>query len=259
MPIKLGNTSIGAIYLGSTKISEVYLGSVKVFGSAPTLPPYTIRLKFEDGATPTFSKGTLSQVSEWPNVWDLYYDSTSWAYLCENQYELIEVIAANTSSVTSMTSMFEGCSFLTTVPLFDTSSVTDMSRMFHGCDSLTTVPLFDTSSATSMREMFHICTSLTTVPLFDTSSVTSMMEMFHGCDSLTTVPLFDTSSATTMSSMFFGCVNVQSGALALYQQASTQANPPSQHSGCFLNCGSQTVTGAQELAQIPSSWGGTGT
>ena len=211
MPIKLGNTSIGAIYLGSTKISEVYLGSVKVFGSAPTLPPYTIRLKFEDGATPTFSKGTLSQVSEWPNVWDLYYDSTSWAYLCENQYELIEVIAANTSSVTSMTSMFEGCSFLTTVPLFDTSSVT------------------------------------------------SMMEMFHGCDSLTTVPLFDTSSATTMSSMFFGCVNVQSGALALYQQASTQANPPSQHSGCFLNCGSQTVTGAQELAQIPSSWGGTGT
>jgi hypothetical protein len=57
-----------------------------------------------------------------------------------------------------------------------------------------------------------------------------------------------------MNYMFGECVNVQSGALALYQQASTQTNPPSNHGGTFYNCGSNTTTGAAELAQIPSDW-----
>jgi hypothetical protein len=61
-----------------------------------------------------------------------------------------------------------------------------------------------------------------------------------------------------MRRMFNDCLNVQSGALALYQQASTQTTPPSEYYNTFYNCGSNTTTGAAELAQIPSSWGGTG-
>jgi len=57
-----------------------------------------------------------------------------------------------------------------------------------------------------------------------------------------------------MTYMFKGCVAVQSGSLALYQQASTQATPPVYHDDCFKNCGKNTTTGAAELAQIPSSW-----
>ena len=44
----------------------------------PTLPPYTIRLKFTEGVTPTFSKGTGVQVSSSPNVWDLYHQANRW-------------------------------------------------------------------------------------------------------------------------------------------------------------------------------------
>jgi hypothetical protein len=62
-----------------------------------------------------------------------------------------------------------------------------------------------------------------------------------------------------MSGMFDSCYKVQSGALALYQQASTQATPPTDHTGTFTNCGRDTVTGAAELAQIPQDWGGTST
>jgi len=47
---------------------------------------------------------------------------------------------------------------------------------------------------------------------------------------------------------------VESGALALYQQASTQATPPAYHHYTFYRCGRDTTTGAAELAQIPSSW-----
>jgi surface protein len=107
-----------------------------------------------------------------------------------------------------------------------------------------------------MYEMFKYCSSLTRVPLFDTSKATSMYDMFNGCTSLTSVPLFDTSNATTIGGMFSGCVAVKRGALALYQQASTQATPPNGYN-TFLNCGANTTTGAAELAQIPESWGGT--
>ena len=117
----------------------------------------------------------------------------------------------------------------------------------------------NTTEITNMSEMLYRCESLTTVPLFDTSNVTDMSGMFFRCSSLTTIPLFNTSKVTNMTSMFNSCTNVQSGALALYQQASTQTTPPSSHNSTFSGCGSNTVTGAAELAQIPSSWGGTAT
>ena len=148
------------------------------------LPPFTIRIKFKSGYTPTMGDSqTLVDTDE--NVWDIYKNSTDWTSVFEKNSKLVEVLGANTSS------------------------------------------------CTNMSYMFNYCTALTTVPLFDTSSCRNMEHMFDGC------------------------VNVQSGALALYQQASTQATVPSYHDGCFTNCGSNTVTVAAELAQIPTSWGGT--
>lgn len=91
----------------------------------------------------------------------------------------------------------------------------------------------------------------------NTTNVTNMSWMFGYCN-ITYIPLFDTSSVTNMSGIFASCVYVEIGALALYQQASTQVNPPSSYQNAFNNCGRDTVTGAAELAQIPSSWGGTG-
>jgi len=152
-----------------------------------------------------------------------------------------------------MSYMFYKCESLTSVPLFDTSSVTDMRDMFANC-KLTTVPLFNTSNVTDMTGMFYDCHLLTIVPLFDTSSVTTMIEMFVNCMSLTAVPLFDTSNVTNMDKMFMYCYAVETGALALYKQASTQTNPPTNHLSTFLSCGSNTQTGAAELAQIPRDW-----
>lgn len=148
------------------------------------LPPYTIRCKFSSGYTPTMGTSqTLVDASE--NIWDIYKSNTNWGYLFLGKTQLEEVIAANTTGVSRMESIFDECTSLTTVPLFDTSSV------------------------------------------------------------------------TTMSWMFQNCYAVESGALALYQQASTQASPPTSHSNAFTNCGRDTVTGAIELNQIPADWGGT--
>lgn len=141
---------------------------------------------------------------------------------------------------------------------YDTSFANAFTSAFQDEGNLVyVIAAGDTSSITSLLNMFYNCFSLVSVALFSTSSVTSMGNAFRYCRNLKSVPLFDTSSVTNFSDTFDGCYNVEGGALALYQQASTQATPPTNYSGCFKNCGRDTTTGAAELAQIPTSWGGT--
>lgn len=71
------------------------------------LPPYTIRLLYKDGVTPTFSKGTPTQVSASPNIWDLTYENSDWERLLEGHADLLEVLGANTTGVRDMRYMFQ--------------------------------------------------------------------------------------------------------------------------------------------------------
>lgn len=162
----------------------------------------------------------------------------------------------NTYNVTNMSCMFRNCQALTAVPNMDTGNVTSMIQMMQDCRALTSVPLFNTSNVTTFQSFMSGCWNVTTLPLFDTSSATNFEYAFSNCKNITAVPLFDTSSATSMNSMFYMCKKVESGALSLYQQASTQSNPPSSYSNCFYQCGYDTTTGRQDLNQIPTSWGG---
>lgn len=201
------------------------------------LPALTIRVRVASGASaPSPTNATVTAVQGQTDVYDICTANSArpndWSGLLYSE-DIIEVLGANATGVTIMRETFSSCSSLTSVALFDTSTVLTMNYTFESCSSLTSVPLFDTSNVLYMNYMFSYCESLTSVPLFDTSNVIDM------------------------ESMFEECTNVQSGALALYQQASTQANVPS-HDYTFYNCGSNTVTGAAELAQIPDDWGGTG-
>ena len=158
----------------------------------------------------------------------------------------------NTSKVTNIDGMFYDCYVLNDVPLFDTSNVSSMGGTFMQCKELTTVPKFNTSNGTDMNGTFANCYRLSSVPLLDTSRVVNMYDTFANCD-LRYIPLFDTSNVTNMNGTFINCHNVTGGALALYQQASTQSYPPT-HNYTFAGCGSNTQTGSAELAQIPSDW-----
>ena len=218
------------------------------------LPPYTIRLLYEDNIVPRFSRGTAVQVSQNPNIWDLTYEDSHWGSLLSSEMTLLEVLGANTTGVTNMAVMFNYCGHLRKVALFDTSTVTSTASMFSNCSHLVTIPLFKTTNVTCMREMFINCYQLETVPLLDMSNVTESDDMFMHCRALKYIPLFNTSSIYDMHGMFYECTNVKSGALALYQQASSQAVPPQYHDYVFYSCGSNTTTGAAELAQIPSDW-----
>ncbi len=203
------------------------------------LPANTVRVRTNDGNAPLkdMSKATHASydtavlVPGTTDVYDVYKSGSSFENLFYWSMNIVEVLGANSTGITNMQYMFKNCESFTTIStVFDTSSVTNMLGMFHNSSVLQSVPLFDTSNVTSMRAMFEFDGELTSIPLFNTSKVTDMERMFEFCR------------------------KVQSGALALYQQASTQANPPSLHNMTFYACGSDTQTGAAELAQIPYEW-----
>ena len=221
------------------------------------LPAGTIRVRTNDGNAPVKTNAsyeTATLVSGTSDTYDVYKSGEYFTYLLRGSTNVVEVIGANLSNVKEMRYMFGDCSRLESVAIFDTSNATNMERMFMNCSALRIIPLFDTSKVTNMFGMFISCSELTTVPLLKTSRVTNMASMMIYCGKLTSIPLFDTSSVTNIRNAFRDCNNVQSGALALYQQASSQTTPPSDHLSTFMNCGSNTSTGAAELAQIPSSW-----
>ena len=123
----------------------------------------------------------------------------------------------DTSEVTNMQGMFQGCTLLSGLNLndFDTSKVTNMKYMFYDCSSLMDPNLssFDTSKVTDMSWMFFkcICMNELNVSSFDTSKVTDMNGMFGGCSPLTSLDLssFNTSNVVDMSLMFDSCQSLK--------------------------------------------------
>ena len=136
-----------------------------------------------------------------------------WFYGCNYLTNIEGIENLNTENVTDMSSMFCGCSALTTLDLsnFKTQNVTDMSDMFSNCSAFTTLDLsnFKTQNVTEMSGMFDNCSALTTLDLsnFDTQNVADMAWMFHFCIALKTVNLsnFDTQNVTSMRYMFDCC------------------------------------------------------
>ncbi len=135
------------------------------------------------------------QRSSYPEAMDIYpFSSTvdrGWHDMAESIRSVVfNESFANCTSITSTELWFFGCSNLETfvgLENLNTSNVTNMASMFDGCYSLTSLDLssFNTTSVTNMKMMFFGCTSLTTIYVrsgWSTANVTSSDHMFEGCD-----------------------------------------------------------------------------
>jgi surface protein len=96
----------------------------------------------------------------------------------------------DTSEVTSMASLFEGCSSLQTVKMdnFDTTNLTNMYAMFYYCSSLTTLDLSSWTfyNIVNNTMAFAYCSALTTIYVKSEVWVTlsSYTSTFQNCTSL---------------------------------------------------------------------------
>lgn len=117
----------------------------------------------------------------------------------------------NTSAATTMLSMFDSDTHLTSLDLshFDTQNVTNMGYMFFDDEALPTLDLspLDTQNVTDMSYMFNGDAHLTKLAFgdnFDTHKVEDMSYMFDADTALPALDLskFDTSQVTDMRYMF---------------------------------------------------------
>ena len=206
------------------------------------LPAKTIRIKTTSDVvlTPGSLGGATVKQALGNNVYDIEFTYVV-AKALKNYVggdKVLEVLGLNTEGLSSIENIFCECTALTSVPMFDLRGFTRVSYIFNGCSSLTSVPNFSLDNATLLDSMFDGCSALTSVP-----NIT-----------------INQNSLTSVSRMFYGCTNIATGILSMYNTLSSKTYPEygSPYKNCFTNCGSNTVTGAAELAQIPSSWGGTG-
>lgn len=189
-----GNSTLTFIYGMEKKVGD-YLGKNKI----------TYVWKGDDVIGGTSSGRFTTNVSWYNDIHDqiktVVFDKTfaevtpktlfTWFKDCSELTTIKGLQNLNTSEATSMESMFEGCTQLTSLDLssFNTEKVTSMSKMFHECSSLTTLNVsgFNTSNVTQMYRMFKGCSNLQSLDLsnFNVRRVNTAYELFTGDSKLT--------------------------------------------------------------------------
>ena len=162
---------------------------------------------------------------------------------------ILNIENLNTTKVTDMSSMFYGCSALTSLDLsnFNTANVTDMACMFDYCWNLSSLNLskFNTEKVTNMAYMFSACYKLSSLDLskLNTANVTNMANMFTGCYALASLDLtnFNTAKVTNMSEMFRACTALTSLDLTKFNTEKV-----TNMSGMFYDCSSLTTIYASD-------------
>ena len=139
---------------------------------------------------------------------------------------------------------------LNELPQLNTSNVTNMSNMFNGCYGLTTIPQLDTSNVTNMSDMFNSCNKLTTIPQLNTSNVDNMSDMFSGCNKLTTILQLNGEKLANINYVFRNCTSLENfnGLINLGQAYSTTTS--ANYGNYRLDLSSSTSLTEQSLINI---------
>lgn len=218
--IYLGNSKLGSLYLGSTKISEAYLGSTKVYSAAPAVQ-YPYLLLQCDGYN-----GSHPDVS---NTWSgaIIPGQCTWTHVS---------VSPNVWKVEITSWAVHASLGIGLVCMFSTQ---------------------DSPSQGTIRSACRLIGSGNMDVALNGVYCETMDRMFANCTGLDYIEPIHCTTVENVGGMFSGCTNVGEGALDQYDWFSTYGVNITNHSGTFTDCGSSTVTGAAELAQIPVGWGGT--
>ena len=118
-----------------------------------------------------------------------------------------------------MHGMFQQCNELEYLDLcnFNTSNITNIEYMFNGCNKLKDIKglnQFITNEFIDMHGMFQQCYELEFIDLsnFNTSNVTNMECLFNGCNKLKDIKGLNkifTNKVTTLSGIFQSCKELE--------------------------------------------------
>lgn len=129
----------------------------------------------------------------------------------------INISELNTTNVTSMANLFKDCTSLTKVDGLNTlnlNSCTTFEGLFSNCSNIEKIDLSNLNAAelTNIQLMFQKCYKLTTIDLTNITinSITNMYGLFNECTALTSIDVsaFNTDNVTEMHDLFAGCTNL---------------------------------------------------
>ena len=196
--------------------------------------------------------------------------------------ELKNVVLKNTHNVQEFSYTFDGCESLEKAPEIDCSSAVRFLGCFRNCTKLVDVPAYEMPNCTIIQQAFENCTSLEYLPAFKFGVLESLHLTFNNCTALKDIPRWDYSNSRNFYSsfrnctalkdipewldvssaynsvdfMFYGCVNIERGAVELYNKLVEIS--PEYYQDCFKDCGVNTIGGIGDLTKIPTNWGGLG-
>lgn len=239
-------TSNGKILINGSNNKWLSAPAVVPFGpNHITLDSGVVRVRVTPGSVPAEAGGppdTLSVTHVEGDVWDVV-NTNSWSYAF--QYSNLLTIAVDILDF----HIPDGVSQLESVGVKFDSNWTNLKRIniSYGADI---TKFYETFTSSSIEEIY-----LSNMP-----SLYEITNMCKNASGLKMVPYIDdVSGIRNCLNAFEGCVNVESGITNMYNRLS-QVSALSEeyvHYKCFYQCGSNTVAGAAELANVPSSWGGT--
>ena len=205
----------------------------------------------EDGEFYAWWDPTDKKVKWWSDANIIYLPESCQEMFknCNNSgFTSIDLNDFNGEKVTTMQSMFEGCSKLTSIDLSSlvtTDKLTNMSNMFKGCEKVTSLDLsgFTTSNVTTFASMFEKMKAITEIKLDYTKftaadKVTTVMNMFNDCENLGGIDLRGFGDCTNLESVenwFYQCYRIKYIDLSNFSTSSTLANIK----GIFYKCGTE--------------------
>lgn len=131
----------------------------------------------------------------------------------ETRIEEIEISTINNDIAATCTSAFLDCKNLKTAKI--NCEVSSLGSMFSGCTSLTTVNNLNRSNTVvDGSETFRNCSSLVTAPtITNFGTTTAMNNIFNGCTALVNIPIYDTAGITSCTNAFANCTSLSNESL----------------------------------------------
>ena len=221
----------------------------------------------EDGEFYAWWDPTDKKVKWWSDANIIYLPESCQEMFknCNNSgFTSIDLNDFNGEKVTTMQSMFEGCSKLTSIDLSSlvtTDKLTNMSNMFKGCEKVTSLDLsgFTTSNVTTFASMFEKMKAVTEIKLDYTKftaadKVTTVMNMFNDCENLGGIDLRGFGDCTNLNSIenwFNNCGRLTYIDLSNFSTSNTLSNIKGvfQNDGRYLSGGTGSDTGTRVFAK----------
>ena len=158
-------------------------------------------------------------LNSWRNIKFNYLEDISYMFnRCTNLVMIDNIKRFNTTRVTNMCGLFNGCKKLTTLSNFKliTQSAEDMSIMFQGCENLERIDndFYDAKNLKDISGMFSNCyklNSIRNIIYYTSDKLENMTALFKNCKALTSPPEYIKhnnwvwSSVKGVKEMFAGC------------------------------------------------------